>query len=144
MSSQIAETKKTMRKVKLDGSSEIVYQCEGDGNELIVFIHAVGGDHTSWASQIDFFKAKYTCAALDLRGHGLSNLDAEASVDEACTIQHYAKDVLAVIKDTGFLRAHLVGLSMGGVVALSTFEQCKDAVQSMTPCKYLERCGRSR
>ncbi|MEO8035712.1 MAG: thiamine pyrophosphate-requiring protein, partial [Acidobacteriota bacterium] len=95
--------------------------------------HAVGGDHTAWYHQMESLADRYTVAAYDFRGHGRSAFSVEeAAVRDPVSINAFAKDTVALIEALGFRRAHLVGLSMGGVVALEVFKLRSDLVQSMT------------
>lgn len=99
-------------------------------SELIVFLHAVGGDHKSWAPQMRYFSSDYACVSLDFRGHGKSAI--KSSDGPRVGIDYFAEDVIALIQSLNFAKAHLVGLSMGGVVALEVFSQRPDLVQSIT------------
>ena len=122
----------TTKMVKLPTGAELFMAESGHGNELVIFLHAVGGDHRSWANQMSAFAdAGYKCVAVDFRGHGQSKYPGK-NVYEQVTVEAFAEDVVALISELGFSKAHLVGLSMGGVVALNVFKQKKTAVQSLT------------
>ncbi len=102
----------------------------GDGDELIVFLHAVGSDYRAFAPQIEELSKKYTTVTFDMRGHGESKIDkAQAS---HVNIEQFGSDVISIIDELGFSSAHLVGSSMGGVVALEAYMQNPGAVQSIT------------
>lgn len=103
---------------------------KGDGDELIVFLHAVGSDYRSFAPQVEAFCKSYTTVTFDMRGHGQSKIDEaeKASVN----IEQFGSDVISIIDELGFSSAHLVGSSMGGVVALEAYMQNPGAVQSIT------------
>lgn len=118
--------------VELSTGAKVFVARKGDGDELVVFLHAVGGDHSSWYHQMEALGERYTCVAYDLRGHGRSAFDIEDTiVREAISISAFAKDTIALIEHLGYRRAHLVGLSMGGVIALETFKRRSDLVQSL-------------
>lgn len=89
--------------------------------ECIVFIHAVGGDSSFWAPQMVAFSPRYHTVAVDLGGPAAS-----------VSIARYADDVAAAIATSGYGRAHLVGLSMGGVVALEVRRRHPKRVRSLT------------
>src|SRR5438132_10975199 len=119
--------------IDLSTGAKVFVARKGSGDELVVFLHAVGGDHSSWYYQMDALGDRYTAVSYDLRGHGRSAFDVEDTiVREAISISLYAKDTIALIERFGFRRAHLVGLSMGGVIALETFKRRSDPVQSLT------------
>jgi acetolactate synthase-1/2/3 large subunit len=89
--------------------------------ELVVFLPAVGGDSTFWQPQVDALADEYETLALDLvRPAGEVSMLA------------FADDVAAAIDRRGYARAHLVGLSMGGVVALELFRHHRPLVRSLT------------
>ncbi len=122
------------RQIELSTGARVFVATKGRGDELVVFLHAVGADHTMWYHQMEALDGdRYTVAAYDLRGHGRSAFDIENTmVREAVSIGGFAKDTLSLIEKLGFRRAHLVGLSMGGVVALELFKRRSDVVQSLT------------
>lgn len=122
---------KTSTMVKMSDSMEIHCYKKGDGDELVLFLHAVGGDHTSWFPQIDELSKRYTCIAPDFRGHSKSRLPSNMSASQEATIHRFAQDTIAIIEQSDFARAHLVGLSMGGVVALEIYRLRPELVQSI-------------
>ncbi len=66
-----------------------------------------------WQRQIEYFsKNGYEVAAMDLRGHGKSLVDAPYSISQ------FAFDLKGFIHDMGFEKPVLVGWSMGAMVAL--------------------------
>jgi len=119
--------------LELSTGARVFVAHKGDGDELVLFLHAVGGDHTSWYHQMEALADRYTVAGHDFRGHARSSFDTEdPSAPEAVSIALFANDTIALIERLGYRRAHLVGLSMGGVVALETFKRRSDLVQSLT------------
>ena len=122
------------RQIELSTGARVFVATKGRGKELVVFLHAVGADHTMWYHQMEGLDDdRYTIAAYDLRGHGRSAFDIENTmVRETISIGGFAKDTLSLIEKLGFRRAHIVGLSMGGVIALELFKRRSDVVQSLT------------
>jgi pimeloyl-ACP methyl ester carboxylesterase len=122
------------RQIELSTGARVFVATKGRGSELVVFLHAVGSDHTMWQQQMEALDGeRYTLAAYDLRGHGGSKFDVENTmVRDAISISGFAKDTLALIDLLGFQRAHLAGISMGGAVALEVFRRRSDVVQSLT------------
>lgn len=78
----------------------------------VVFIHGLGGDHTFWLYQVPAFCARFPVISVDLRGHGQST-----KPDRDFGIAEMAQDVVRLLRSLGVERAHMVGLSLGGVVA---------------------------
>ncbi len=90
---------------------------------LVVFLHAVGGDPGSWDGQVARLAhdPRFRTLAVDL------TLPAEA-----VSMRAFAEKTLAAIDAAGYARAHLVGLSMGAVVALEVFAMAPERVRSLT------------
>ena len=91
--------------------------------ELIVFLHGVGADRTSWKYQLNYFNSLgFSAAAIDMRGSGDSDARDTDGNTLPITLKEFALDVDALIKELGFEKAHWVGNSMGGVIILQAIE----------------------
>lgn len=92
---------------------EIHYFVSGkENNNLIVFLHPAFSDHRAFDQQIDFFSKKYRVITIDLIGHGLSKTNkSKDKID--ISLKHIEK----IIALEGFDKAHLVGVSMGSLIA---------------------------
>jgi acetolactate synthase I/II/III large subunit len=119
-----------MNKLVALHGAEIFVTVTGQGQELVVFLHPVGGDHSFWQLQVAALSAHYQCLTLDFRGHNRSQVPPPE--DETVSIAAFAIDTIALIRQEGFQKAHFVGLSMGGVVALEIFRREPQLVQSLT------------
>jgi acetolactate synthase-1/2/3 large subunit len=122
----------TTRKVVLPNGVTLFVEQAGNKGDLVIFLHAVGGDRSSWHKQMAELSDRYFCVSSDFRGHGASTCGA-AGEDAASSvsIDSFAQDTIYLIEHLGYGRAHLVGLSMGGVVALEVFRKRPDLVQSL-------------
>jgi 3-oxoadipate enol-lactonase len=91
----------------------IHYFVSGDkSKETIVFLHPAFGDHRCFAKQIDSFSQNYRVITIDLLGHGLSQAGkAKVKIDSS------AEHIGEIMKHTGTLSAHIVGVSMGSLIA---------------------------
>lgn len=86
----------------------------GEAPESVVLLHGFGGDALNWSLAIEGLSVERTAVAVDLPGHGASTKDVGAgSVDELVT------SVVDLMDAEGIPRAHLVGHSLGGLVAAS-------------------------
>ncbi len=84
----------------------------GEGPVLLL-LHGLGCDHTTWAPVIDSLARRYTVIAPDLLGHGLSDKPrADYSVGG------YANGMRDLLTVLGIDRATVVGHSFGGGVAM--------------------------
>ena len=88
-----------------------VHHVEAGDGEPLVFLHGVGGDAASWAPQIAAFSGAFRAIAWDMPGYGLSR-----SLDRM-TFPALAGSLLELLDRLGLERVHLVGHSMGGMVA---------------------------
>lgn len=93
------------------GQPAIVFDHDGSG-EVLLFLHGIGGNRTNWQEQMDFFAPRYTVLAVDVRGWGLS-ADYEGPLD----FDDVADDLVRVLSHIGKKSCHMLGLSMGGLIA---------------------------
>ncbi|HLX02644.1 MAG TPA: acetoin dehydrogenase dihydrolipoyllysine-residue acetyltransferase subunit [Trinickia sp.] len=108
------------------GGRTMRYLKIGEGGTPVLLIHGFGGDLNNWLFNHADLAAHRAVWALDLPGHGESGKAVETgSVDEL------ADSVIAFLDDRGIDRAHLVGHSMGGVVAMTVAAQAPERVASL-------------
>src|SRR5699024_6963737 len=88
------------------------YTVTGCG-EPIIFIHGVGLDHTMWHHQVNYFKKEYHVYTYDMLGHGKSEKINQAS----CKLTDFVDQLLDFMHEMNIERAHIIGFSMGGMVA---------------------------
>ena len=93
----------------------IYYETHGSGTPL-VFCHEFAGDYRSWESQVGFFSRNYEVITYCARGYPPS--DVPDSVDLYSQSQ-FVNDLKGLLTTLNVEKAHLVGLSMGGNVALN-------------------------
>lgn len=84
----------------------------GTGDDVVVLLHAVGLDAHAWGPLADRLAAHRSVVAPSLRGHGRSPAPVGA-----WSIGNLATDVHRMLAEHGWARAHVVGLSLGGMVA---------------------------
>jgi 3-oxoadipate enol-lactonase len=89
---------------------------EAGGGEAtpIVFLHGVGSDKSVWHPQLDHFARTRRAIALDYPGYGDSDVAPEDT-----TRDDYAAAILSAMGELGVAKAHVCGLSLGGVVAIA-------------------------
>jgi pyruvate dehydrogenase E2 component (dihydrolipoamide acetyltransferase) len=96
------------------GGRTIRYLALGDaGGTPVVLIHGFGGDLNSWMFNQPMLAAAHRTVALDLPGHGGS--DKQVGAGDVAAL---AMAVVEMLEALGIARAHLVGHSLGGAVAL--------------------------
>lgn len=89
------------------------YQCLGEGEDLVL-IHGLGANLAFWYLGIASVLAqRYRVTVYDLRGHGDSSIPTTGY-----TLSHLAQDLYALLNHLHIQRAHVVGHSFGGAIAL--------------------------
>jgi 3-oxoadipate enol-lactonase len=91
---------------------ELAYDDAGSG-ETVVLIHGHPFDRTLWAPQLAALQGSFRVVAPDLRGFGRSAVTAGQ-----VTMREYATDIEELLDTLNVTRAAVVGLSMGGLVAM--------------------------
>jgi pyruvate dehydrogenase E2 component (dihydrolipoamide acetyltransferase) len=94
------------------------------GGDPVVFLHGFGGDLEQWQLALPALADSHTAIALDLPGHGGSTKDVGTG-DLAGAVEQFLDAA-----DVG--RAHLVGHSMGGLVAAQVALRSPERVRSVT------------
>jgi pimeloyl-ACP methyl ester carboxylesterase len=105
---------------------QLSYEIRGTGPPA-VFIHGVGVGACAWAPQIDTLATNFQCLSFDNRGLGLSQ-----PIGAPLSIQQMACDTLALMDAQGWPSAHLIGHSMGGLIALEIALSARDRVKSLS------------
>jgi len=84
----------------------------GEGFPLIL-LHGNGEDGTYFVHQLEYFSPKFRVIAVDTRGHGLSPRG-----EAPFTIRQFADDLKEFLDELGIKKAHILGFSDGGNIAL--------------------------
>jgi 4,5:9,10-diseco-3-hydroxy-5,9,17-trioxoandrosta-1(10),2-diene-4-oate hydrolase len=103
------------------------YWQAGDSGSAIVLLHGIGCSVLEWRSNIAALALKHRVYALDLLGFGLTDKPGDANY----SLRGHAQFVLDFMASQGLARAHLVGNSLGGRVALESALMAPARVASM-------------
>lgn len=122
-----------MPKAGVDGI-ELHYERGGNGEPLLL-IQGMSGSHMSWGRPfLSLLEQHFDCIAFDNRGIGHSS-----RVHEPFTIAELADDAIGLLDALEIERAHLLGISMGGMVAQDLALAHPQRLRSLTlGCTY---CG---
>jgi len=88
------------------------YRVRGSGPPIL-FVQGTGVHGSGWKPQVEEFERDHRCISFDNRGLGLSQPRGAR-----LKIERMARDGLAVLEAAGAGAAHVVGHSLGGLVAL--------------------------
>jgi 3-oxoadipate enol-lactonase len=92
---------------------DINYKLEGDGDETVVLVNGLADDLETWVLQMDaLLGAGYRVLRFDNRGIGGSSMP-----EGAYTTALFAQDAKALVDELGITDFHLLGVSMGGMIA---------------------------
>ena len=89
------------------------FEESGVGGGPIVFLHGVGSDKSVWRPQLEYFGRNRRAFAFDYPGYGESEPMPGARRDD------FAAEILAAMDALSIGRAHVCGLSLGGVIAIA-------------------------
>lgn len=125
-----------MKTTTASDGTQIAYQAFGrsDGDVLLL-LQGLGADSRGWALQRMAFGRRYRCLAVDNRGVGGS-----ADAAHPFSLEEMAEDAVAVLDAEGVDRAHVMGASMGGVLAqfvgVSHPDRVRTLVLACTACRH--------
>jgi 3-oxoadipate enol-lactonase len=98
----------------------------GSGDETpIIFLHGVGSDKSVWRPQLEHFGKGRRTLAFDYPGYGESDVGLNATRDG------FAAAMLAAMDALGIGKAHVCGLSLGGVIAIAMHSAAPDRCASL-------------
>jgi 3-oxoadipate enol-lactonase len=90
---------------------DCVHVVTGKGPPVFM-VHGIGGRRSGWAALTEHLKGDFTCIAYDLRGHGDS-----PKGDGAFGLEELVADLEALRAKLGIDKAHVIGHSLGGMIA---------------------------
>lgn len=94
--------------------ANLFYELNGDRGEPLLFIQGVGVIGRGWLPQVEDLTRRHRALTFDNRGIGGSTLGRNAG---SLSIETMSEDALAVAGAAGWDSFHVIGHSMGGVIA---------------------------
>jgi pimeloyl-ACP methyl ester carboxylesterase len=109
--------------------AKIFYSVEGEGYPLMIH-HGLSGYPGSWraAGYLEPLKEKHELILIDARGHGKSS---KPHRPEDYTMKKMVGDVVSVLDDLGYEKAHFHGYSLGGRAGLATGKYAPDRFSAL-------------
>lgn len=101
------------------------FEVHGSG-EPVLFIHGLGSSARDWRHQVDHFSLSHRVVTYDVRGHGASEKPAGRY-----TMGLFAQDAKGLLDHLGLPAAHVVGISMGGMIAFQLAVDHPSSLESM-------------
>jgi pimeloyl-ACP methyl ester carboxylesterase len=106
---------------------ELYYEASGqEAGEVVLFVHGLGSSGRDWEGQVPFFAERFRVVTADLRGHGRSE-----KPKGPYSMKMLAGDTAGLIEALGLGPVHVVGLSLGGMVAFQLAVDRPELIKSM-------------
>jgi len=116
-----------MKQAITDDRVRLHYEEAGTGTP-IVFVHEFGGNLRSWEPQMRWFSRRHRCVAFAARGYPPSDVPEDVAMYSQLRA---VQDIVAVMDAAEIDRAHVVGMSMGGFVAVHLAHLHPERVKSL-------------
>jgi pimeloyl-ACP methyl ester carboxylesterase len=113
-----------MPKLQANGI-ELHYEATGEG-QPVLFIHGLGSSCRDWEMQMPVFSKQYRVVSFDLRGHGQSQ-----KPPGPYSMSLFAKDTAELTRSLGIAPVHVVGISLGGMIAFQLGVDHPELVKSL-------------
>jgi 3-oxoadipate enol-lactonase len=97
-----------------------------ESGPVVVLSNSLGSTYKMWDAQVRDLEQRFRVVRYDTRGHGHSPVP-----DGPYTIDDLADDLVALLDRLGIGRAHLVGLSLGGMTAMRVAARNPDRVDRL-------------
>jgi 3-oxoadipate enol-lactonase len=119
-----------------DGVTLVAERQGIEEDPAVLFLNSIGCRVWMWDGQVTALRNGFRCLTFDARGHGASD-----APEGDYTIEQLGRDALAVLDGAGVERAHICGLSLGGLVGQWLGVYAPDRVASLTLANTASRIG---
>lgn len=99
---------------------------KGEAYDWVVFLHGLGGNSNIWYKQLDQYKKQFNLLFVDFFGHG-STMDQRSGY----RFEDIAEAIVEVMDENGIESAHVVGISLGSIIADALGYIAPERVKSM-------------
>ena len=121
-------------------ATAVSWTSEGPEDAPVVLLSSsLGATRGMWDPQVPVLAERYRVITYDTRGHGDS-----PSPDGAWSLDDLVDDVVALLDELGAPRAHVVGLSLGGMTAMRLAARSSLAARAWRVPAFLIACASSR
>ncbi len=116
-------------KISLNDIAINYTECGSPKGLPVLFIHGFPLSHEMWKPQLPVLPDTIHAVTYDVRGHGSSDVG-----DGQYTIELFVDDLISLLDYLAIEKAVLCGLSMGGYIALRTFERNPKRISGLILC----------
>ena len=108
-------------------SIDLFYDLTGPADApVLAFANSLGTTLEMWDAQVRAFGNRFRCLRYDMRGHGRSEV-----LDEPASMDDFAADLAGLFDALGIAKAHVIGLSLGGMAAQALAVNHPERVESL-------------
>ena len=122
--------------MKLVTTEDAQLRCEHSlrpGAPALLLLNPLGSSLEIWDDPFPALCERYEVVRYDMRGHGESTTGSKTEL----AMEQLARDALAVLDCCGIARAHLCGLSIGGMTAMQIATLLPDRVLKIALCRHV-------
>jgi 3-oxoadipate enol-lactonase len=122
-----------VRRMKRVTTEDAELRCEHTprpGAPALLLLNPLGSSLEIWDDSFPALSERYEVVRFDARGHGESTTGSRTEL----TMEQLARDALAVLDACGIARAHLCGLSIGGMTSMQIATLWPDRVLKIALC----------
>lgn len=114
--------------MKIDANGlSMQYELEGPaGAPVVAFSHSLAATLALWDAQAAALRDRYRVLRYDIRGHGGTDVPPAPY-----TLDQMADDLHGLIRAVGVAEVHFVGLSMGGLIGMTTALKYPHVIRSL-------------
>jgi 3-oxoadipate enol-lactonase len=114
-----------MPTIRINGV-ELYYETHGDNGPPVLLIHGLGSSARDWEPQVAALARQFRVITFDVRGHGRSEKPRQRY-----SVKLFAEDTAALIRALNVGPAHVIGISMGGMIAFQLAVDAPELVRSL-------------
>lgn len=111
---------------KLAGSPIAYYKVGTGHDEWVLFLHAAFVDHAMFRAQVEELQERYNLLLVDVIGHGRST-----TTEKGDSLDGMADWLYAIMKAEDIDKLHVVGVSLGALLAQDFANRHPDAIRSL-------------
>lgn len=115
-----------MKQQRLNNSPITYYISENGNIEWLLFLHAAFVNHNMFKSQTEYFRDKFNILTVDIIGHGNST-----DTQKGDSIDKMSMWINEILKKENIEKIHIVGVSLGAILAQDFANRFPGAVQSL-------------